>query len=153
MAGHEIGTALSPEVRLRDGMAANALSFMALTGCRSGQARYAKWSEFNMDQGVWLIRKGREQAKLKTRDHSVALTTSTLSLLKKLPQGSKDDWVFPNERNRPLSDTAVGKVMKTVHKNAKEPFICPTERRPAVPHGLRSTLTTWFGDKGLKKNY
>ena len=139
------------ELRLRDGMAANALSFMALTGCRSGQARYAKWSEFNMDQGVWLIRKGREQAKLKTRDHSVALTSSTLSLLKKLPQGSKDDWVFPNERNRPLSDTAVGKVMKTVHKNAKEPFICPTERRPAVPHGLRSTLTTWFGDKGIEE--
>jgi hypothetical protein len=40
--------------------------------------------------------------------------------------------------------------MKTVHKNAKEPFICTHEGRPAVPHGLRSTLTTWFGDEGIE---
>ena len=138
------------ELNHRKGMAAKALTLMTLTGCRSGQARFAKWHEFDLVQEVWTIRQGREQAKLKTRDHHVALTSSALKLLKALPKGDENDWVFPNERNRPLSDTAVAKVMKTVHKNAKQPFLCPSERREAVPHGLRSTLTTWFGEKGIE---
>ena len=138
------------ELNQRDSMSANVLKLMALTGCRSGQARYAQWHEFDLGQGVWTIRQGREQAKLKTRDHHVALTRSALGLLKSLPQGHENDWVFPNDRNRPLSDTAIAKVMKTIHKNAKAPFICPTERREAVPHGLRSTITTWFGEKGIE---
>ena len=138
------------ELSHRKGMAANTLRFMTLTGCRSGQARFAKWHEFDLVQEVWTIRQGRAQAKLKTRDHHVALTSSALIILKSLPQGDEDDWVFPNERNRPLSDTAVAKVMKTVHKNAKQPFLCPSERREAVPHGLRSTLTTWLGEKGIE---
>lgn len=138
------------ELNHRKGMAAKALTLMTLTGCRSSQAHFAKWHEFDLVQEVWTIRQGREQAKLKTRDHHIALTSFALKLLKALLQGDESDWVFPNERNRPLSDTAVAKVMKTIHKNAKQPFLCPSEAREAVPHGLSSTLSTWFGEKGIE---
>ena len=43
------------ELCQRKGMAANALRFMTLTGCRSGQARFAKWHEFDLLKKVWTI--------------------------------------------------------------------------------------------------
>lgn len=138
------------ELSKRQGMAADILRLITLTACRSGQARFAKWYEFDLDDGIWHIKKGRKEAKLRKRDHHVALTSSALKLLKSLPKDDEEDWVFPSTTNRPLSSTAVSNVMRTIHKNAKRPFICPDQRRPAVPHGLRATVTTWWARNGIE---
>lgn len=42
-------------LRIRDGMGARALEFLALTAARSQEVRGATWDEIDTDKGLWII--------------------------------------------------------------------------------------------------
>jgi Arm DNA-binding domain/Phage integrase family len=47
--------AFMAELRARPGVAARALEFLILTAARTGEVRFARWSEFDLAERVWTI--------------------------------------------------------------------------------------------------
>tara|TARA_R110000787_G_scaffold83794_4_gene180069 strand:- start:862 stop:1830 length:969 start_codon:yes stop_codon:yes gene_type:complete len=120
-------------VRLRsvEGMGAKALEFAILTAARSGEVRGAKWSEIDMDKGLWTVPADRMKA---GREHRVPLSAAALALLKALPRMGGTDQAFPAPRGGPLSDMTLSAVMRRM-------------KAQAVPHGFRSTFRDWSAER------
>ena len=74
------------------------------------------------------------------RAHRVPLCDETLALLAKLPRLDGTDFVFPGHKsNSPISDMTMNKIMKGLgFKDA--------DGRIAVPHGCRSTFSSWTAE-------
>lgn len=141
-------------LRLRDGISARALEFVALTACRSGEARGTTWGEFDLAAAVWTIPGTRMKA---GREHRVPLTPEALALIKAAPRRADSDLVFAAPRGGPLSDMALTSVMRKLHAADQERaqalggadpggFLDRSSGRPAVPHGLRSTFRDWAAE-------
>lgn len=148
----------------RGGMAARALEFLTLTAARSGEVRGMTWDEIdfgNPDKAgeilapataTWNIPASRMKA---GRAHRVPLTPEAVALLKSLPR-SESPYVFHAQRGGMLSDMALSAVMRRMQEaeeEAKRPgFRDPTSKRPAVPHGLRSSFRQWAAERGFPRD-
>ena len=116
------------------GTSARALELIVLTACRSGEARLAVWSEFDLDAALWVIPAERMKAK---REHRVALSTPALALLRKLEavRDPESPFVFAGARGgKPLSVMAFDMVLRGL---ALE---CTT-------HGFRSSFRDWVSEE------
>jgi len=135
-------------VRAREGVSARALEFVALTACRSGEARGATWAEFDLEAGVWTVPAARMKA---GREHRAALSAEAVALLRALPRMAGDDVVFTAPRGGALSDMALSAVMRKIHAAeiaaGGAGFVDRVSGRPAVPHGLRSTFRDWAAER------
>lgn len=135
-------------VRERDGFGARALEFVALTAARSGEVRGAVWSEIDLDRGLWAI--PGERMKM-GKEHRVPLTSPAITLLKTLPRLDDTDLLFPSSRGGKLSDMTLSATMRRLHEAdiaADGPgFLDRVNKRPAVPHGLRSTFRDWAAER------
>lgn len=134
-------------LRSRDGTGARALEFVAMTGLRSGEIRGARWDEIDLDAGLWIIPAVRMKMKV---EHRVPLPTEAVALLKALPRMEGNPLVFPAVRGGALSDMTLSAVMKRMHEAdiaaAGIGFVDRVSKRPAVPHGLRSTFRDWVAE-------
>lgn len=142
-------------LREREGIAARALEFAALTASRSGEVRGAKWAEIDFGAGLWTIPSKRMKA---AREHRVPLTEAAIALLRSVQRDADNDHVFPAPRGGALSDMALSSVMRRMQEAAEtearktgEPVETagwrdPRSHRPAVPHGLRSTFRDWAAE-------
>ena len=132
----------------REGIAAAALSFLALTASRSGEVRGAQWEEIDEEGKVWII--PRERTKM-NREHRVPLSRSALALLDAVPRLQNSPLVFPSPRGLELSDMSLSAVMRRMHQTEVEAdrsgWLDSRSGRPAVPHGLRSTFRDWVAEK------
>ncbi|MGY6634844.1 MAG: tyrosine-type recombinase/integrase [Alkalilacustris sp.] len=150
------------ELAQRDGMAARALEFLTLTAARSGEVRGMVWEEvaFGPADGegghpaaVWTIPAARMKA---GRAHRVPLTPGAVALLKALPRMDGSPYVFHAPRGGMLSDMSISAVMRRMQEaeeKAKRPgFLDPRNKRPAVPHGLRSTFRQWAAEQGFPRD-
>ncbi|MEW6076675.1 MAG: integrase arm-type DNA-binding domain-containing protein [Thermodesulfobacteriota bacterium] len=117
------------KLRVRPGISARCLEFVILTACRSGEARGAKWSE--IDGNVWTIPAERTKTK---KEHVIPLSKQAMKLLKSTPRFPECDFIFPNSKNKPLSDMALLEV-------------CRGMKVDAVPHGFRSTFRDWSAEQ------
>jgi integrase len=131
MAYRELPAFLA-ELRKRDGVAAKALEFTILTAARTGEVLGAKWSEFDLESGVWTVPPGRG------REHRVPLAKPVIDLLNSLPAhagDSGDGFTFIGPRpGSGLSHVALFKVMKRLG-------------RRETTHGFRSTFRTWASER------
>lgn len=130
--------------------AARALQVVALTAMRSGEVRGMRWDELDMDRLVWSI--PAERMKMK-KAHDVPLSSQVAAIIEAqrrevasgLHKGSP--LVFPAARGGMLSDLMISDLMKQVHaadvKAGNGGFLDAHSKRPAVPHGLRSTFKGW----------
>ncbi|MXO49687.1 tyrosine-type recombinase/integrase [Erythrobacter gaetbuli] len=130
-AACSVGDAPSVYQKVRDqagGTAGCALQLILLTAVRSGEARGARWCEFDLQDRTWIIPGER----MKTgREHRVALSDEAVRLLQTVPRiENKAGLVFPNSVGKPLSDTAVSKVFKRFAPGF-------------TVHGWRSTFKDW----------
>ena len=132
------------DLRKRDGMATRALEFVALTAARSGEVRGATWPEIDLDAAVWIIPAERMKA---GKEHRVPLTQEAVALLEELPRMEGSDYVFPAARGGMLSDMALSACMKRINDARAGGYLDQRSRRPAVPHGLRSTFRDWAAEK------
>ncbi|WP_369051144.1 tyrosine-type recombinase/integrase [Burkholderia gladioli] len=120
-------------LRAIDAIGARCLEFAILTAARSGEARGARWSEIDLDAGVWRV--PPERMKLK-KEHRVPLAPDVVTLLKTLPRrdpGDPEALVFPSPRGKLLSDMAMLMMVRRLSV-------------PATPHGFRSTFRDWAGE-------
>ena len=136
------------ELRSREGFVARALEFLALTAARSGEVRGATWGEIDLDRAMWIIPAQRMKME---REHRVPLSSEAVALLRVLPRLSDSPFVFPAARGGMLSDMALSMLMKRQHHAAvaagSEGYLDRVSKRPAVPHGLRSTFRDWVAEK------
>jgi integrase len=110
-----------------DGMGALALRFLILTAARSGEVRGAAWSEIDTEARVWVIPAERMKAQ---REHRVPLSDAALAVLDSV-RGLSPERVFTSSRrDRPLSNTTIARVLKSLD--------CPV-----TTHGFRSTFRDW----------
>ncbi|MFT6649493.1 tyrosine-type recombinase/integrase [Pseudophaeobacter arcticus] len=135
-------------LRAREGFGARALEFLALTALRSKEIRGARWDEINFEQALWIIPAARMKMK---KEHRVPLSPEAVALLQALPRLSGNPLIFPAARGGQLSDMTLSAAMKRMHKADIEAggagFVDRENKRPAVPHGLRSTFRDWVGEK------
>ncbi|MCA8927615.1 MAG: integrase arm-type DNA-binding domain-containing protein [Alphaproteobacteria bacterium] len=144
----------------RAGMAAQALQFLTLTACRSGEVRGMVWGEVDLGSpgpspsaAVWTIPAERMKA---GREHRVPLTQEAVALLSRLPRLEGSEVVFFAPRGGPLSDMSLSAVTRRIHKAeadaGREGYLDPRSKRPAVPHGIRSTFRDWADERGYPRD-
>lgn len=141
------------DLRGRSGIGTAALQFVALTAARSGEVRQAVWSEFDLDEGVWM----KPVLNMKAdRPHRVALNAEAVALLRDLPQMQGSEFVFPAVRGGRLSDQTLSATMKRMHAGqeriGRRGYLDPLSNHPAVVHGLRSTFRQWTAERGFDRD-
>ena len=115
-----------------------ALTFLALTATRSGEARLARWEEMDTEAATWTIPGERMKSR---RAHRVPLSQAALRVLQKareIDDGS--GLVFPSatRSGKPLSDNTLSKLLRELGM-------------AMVPHGLRSSYRDWCGETGVPR--
>ncbi len=107
-----------------------ALRLLILTGVRSAPVRYATPDQIDLETRIWTIPaelvKSRKGA---TGDFRVPLTEEAAKVVEDaLRYGG--EVLFPGQRNKPISDVTMSKLMRDRGMAAR-------------PHGFRSSLRTW----------
>ena len=134
-------------LQTREGFGARALEFAALTATRSQEVRGALWDEIDLDKALWVIPGARMKM---GKEHRVPLSACAVAMLEALPRLRDNLLVFPAARGGQLSDMTLSATMKRMHESDMAQggtgFIDRTSKRPAVPHGLRSTFRDWAAE-------
>jgi integrase len=148
----------------REGMAARALEFLTMCAARSGEVRGMTWGELEFqkrdmatcdtcDMATWTIPADRMKM---GKEHRVPLTREAIALLEALPRMEGSDFVFFAPRGGQLSDMSISAVMRRMQDaetDAQRPgYLDPRSKRPAVPHGLRSTFRDWAAEAGVERD-
>lgn len=142
----------------RPGVAARCTEFAILTCVRSGNARFAKWDQFDLDKRLWTI--DPEDMKVTANgQHIVPLSDQATAIIReRLVNRCAEDgeWVFasPRRHKAALGNTALNTVIKDLHtvevKAGREGWIDRKQSkktgRPviAVQHAVsRATFESW----------
>ncbi|KQQ24090.1 integrase [Methylobacterium sp. Leaf122] len=124
--------AFMAELAEQPGVAAKALAFTILTAARTGETIGAKWSEFDLDAGMWSVPAERMKAGV---EHRVPLSESALTILREMKSIRSGEFVFPGgKRGRPLSNMA---MLKTLERMGRDDL---------TVHGFRSSFRDWASE-------
>ncbi|OJU12277.1 MAG: integrase [Alphaproteobacteria bacterium 64-11] len=105
-----------------------ALEFLILTAARSGEVRFAAWTEIDLDSATWEL--PAERMKMK-RPHRVPLSRRAVEILEGADRlRDSSGLVFPSVRGKPLSDMTLSKLVKELGFDADV-------------HGFRTSFRTW----------
>lgn len=113
-----------------DAVTRRALLFTMLTWARTGETRFATWSEFK-EPGLWRL--PAERMKMH-REHLVPLSRQAQALLAECPRDS--EWVFPG-RHGPLSENTMIYGLYRLGWHSR-----------ATVHGMRGLGSTWANESG-----
>lgn len=116
-------------LRGKDHTAALALRLLILTATRTSEIRLAQYSEIQED--VWTLPASRTK---NGQEHRVPLTTEALEVLERMKTRSQNDFVFPTQRGKAMSDAAMATLLRR-------------EGYDARPHGFRATFRTWVEEQ------
>jgi integrase len=121
-------------LRSTEGVAPRALEFLVLTAARSQEVLKARWSEIDLDEGVWTV--PPERMKMK-REHRVPLAPEVVALLRGLYRegDGTDGFVFiGTQAGQPLGHTTMAMLLKRLGQNV-------------TVHGFRSSFRDWAGER------
>ena len=124
--GYKELPAVMKALRTAAGISARAVEFSCLTAARSGEVRGAKFDEFDMKQGLWVVPPQRMKA---GREHRVPLCDRAIEIIEAMREVATTDAVFP------ISDTAMVKALRKATGD------------DSTLHGLRSSFRDWCGDE------
>jgi integrase len=137
-----------------------------MAAARSGEVRGMTWDEVDLDAAMWTV--PAERMKMR-KEHRVPLTAEAVALLRSLPTMHGSPFVFFAERGGQMSDMTLSAVMRRMQEaelkrlakadaaagreTSTEPrgYIDPRSKRPAVPHGIRSTFSDWAAEQGFDR--
>lgn len=116
-----------------DALAAKAIILVILTATRTNETLRAKWSEFDLERGLWVI--PAERMKLQ-KPHAVPLNNAAIDMLSELYALRTSEYVFQGKKpNTPLSNMSMLMLLRR-HKIEN-----------ITIHGMRSTFRSWVHDK------
>ena len=110
-----------------------AFELLVLTAVRSAEVRGALWSEFDLEQGLWVIPAARMKM---DREHRVPLPARAIEIVQAaeaLADGS--DLVFAGAHHgKPMSDATLRKLIRSQGFNVDV-------------HGFRTSFRTWAAEQ------
>ena len=106
------------------------IEFLALTAVRTGEARGARWDEFNMDTRTWTVPAERMKS---GKVHTVPLSNRVMAILEAATGVSRNGYVFVSPAGKTLSHGTVANLLRKLDI-------------PGTAHGLRSTFRTWAAE-------
>jgi integrase len=119
------------KLRSVETVSARALEFAILTAARTGEVLGAKWSEIDLDGGVWTVPAARMKG---GREHRVPLSAPAKAILEQMHGIGQTGYVFPNaKRKGQLPAMALYMEMRRLSVDA-------------TPHGFRSTFRDWAAE-------
>jgi integrase len=129
--------AFMAQLAAREAVSARCLEFLILTALRSGEVRGAEWSEFDLEEAVWLVPDARMKRGL---PHRVPLSVEALTVLKQL-RGLDPVYVFPSLKHGPNNRVQPLSVM------AFKPLLGRMGADGFTVHGFRSTFRDWCSER------
>jgi integrase len=139
-------------LRKLSGVGAKALEFAILTTVRSGEARGARWGEFDLKAAEWKIPATRMKMKV---EHRVPLSPAALSILQEMADLAKQssgsdeleasNLVFPAPRGGELSNGTLNAVIQRMNQ-PRAIWVEDGTGREVVQHGFRSTFKDWASE-------
>jgi integrase len=149
------------DLALRDGTGKAAVQFLTLTLARSGEIRGMLWEEveFLDDQrayefgcsAIWTIPANRMKM---GRQHRIPLQAQAIRILRALEDTRETKYVFASSKGVQLSDMTLSALMRRMHQSDVKlgrGYFDAQSKRPAVPHGLRSTFRDWASEHGYPR--
>jgi integrase len=114
-----------------------------LTGARDmAEASKAKWQEFDLKTKLWIIPSERYKAE---QDHPIPLTPLAVKLIKSLPKGEPDDFVFTTTAGkRPIGDFSGAK--SDLDSNMRAEL---GELKHFITYDVRRTVRTRLAELGV----
>jgi integrase len=114
----------------------SALKLLILTWTRTSEVTSARWKEFDLDAGIWLIPAERMKA---DEPHTIYLSRQAVNLLRELNTLTYGEYLFPNLRDpqRPMGRTTLTEWRK------RWGFAGEME-----VHGFRALSSTWANESG-----
>jgi integrase len=115
-----------------------ALKLAPLVFVRPGELRQADWSEFDLDEAIWLIPANRMKMKA---GHIVPLSSHAVVILRELhAMTGQGHYVFPGLRSasRPMSENTVNAALRRLGYGKDE----------MTGHGFRSLAATRLNEMG-----
>ncbi len=126
-----------------ESLGARALELCILTACRTSEVLNARWSEIDLDDGVWIIPPERMKAK---REHRVALSSDAIRVLKQCKSAAQTSFVFPSPRgDKPLSNMVMMMAKRRIFERNDVPDAL-VKYKAITPHGFRSTFRDWAAE-------
>ena len=120
-----------------------ACRLLMLTTTRTSEVRFCKWTDFDLDAGIWIIPEeqiGRKGKKGRRRSHAVPLSTQVVNILRNLyPLTGQGKYVFPNRNSaeRAISENTILKIIETIGYKYR-----------MTGHGFRSLARSALGEMG-----
>jgi integrase len=115
----------------RSATAAAALRFAILTTARTNEVIGAKWNEIDFESQIWTVPAERMKA---SREHRVPLSAGALAIIESMRASRMNDFIFPGERAKKLSNMAMLMLLRRMKTNA-------------TVHGFRSSFRDWAGNE------
>lgn len=115
-----------------------ALKLMALLYPRPGELRFAEWTEFDQNRGIWTISESR--AKMR-REHRKPLSALTIDVLTELRNHTGNRrLVFPSIQtaDRPMSENTLNAALRRLGYTRNE----------ATAHGFRASASSLLNESG-----
>ena len=112
------------------------MRWIALTACRSGEARNAVWDEIDLDDRTWTIPNERTKTGKELR---IPIGEAAMAVLESARfYADTTGLLFPSPTRKPLSNVATSKLLKE-------------NGIPAVTHGFRSSFRDWCAESGVSR--
>ena len=114
---------------------ADVVMMLLWTAARRGEVLGMKWSELDLDGGIWRI-PAEEKSKNK-RPHEVMLPSQAVRYLVSRFDESASEWVFPSPRwpDRPMRPDTLNHAIRKAIPEWKVEHFCPHDiRRTAATH-------------------
>lgn len=115
-----------------------------LTANRPGVTRTLRWSELDLDAGIWTIEKGREGMK-RGYYHLTPLPAQAVAMLRSIQRITghfEHVFIGRNDPMKSLSDGAVNGMFKRIGYHKKQ-----------TAHGFRHLVSTALNDKGYEEDW
>jgi integrase len=128
----EIGQFMAP-LRAMPGAGSLAMQLIILTATRTSEVIESKWSEFDLEAGLWVIPKERMKG---FREHRVPLSKQAVAVLAQVKWDNKTSaFVFPGAKlDKPISNMTCLAALKRMG------------RSDLTVHGFRSTFRDWAAE-------
>ena len=108
-----------------------------MTAARTADTIGAKWSEIDLDAGLWMISGGRHKT---DKEFEIPLSKRAVEILRRLPR-EFGGYVFPGANaKKPLSNMAMLQQLRGFGRVDKS-------GEAITVHGFRSTFRDWAGDR------
>jgi integrase len=133
------------EVCKADPVTVAAIRLLILTGQREMEVCSARWTEFDLEAGLWRIPAERTKSK---RAHLVHLAPQAIAILEEMKSlNGRQAFVFasPIREGQPIYGRSVNNPLGSLFKSGKLPNVTPCH-----VHDFRRTLITRLPDLGFE---